>query len=91
MTIKELFIHFLNGLKLITVEPAMVLYMMAFMTTSVVEQAFFVNKACRVNHNFNKTICDHIEAPENSKFLAEVQVRLINFALLEILKLIICR
>lgn len=47
-------------LSLITVEPTMVLYMMAFMITTVLEQAFFVDKACRVNHKFNSTICDNI-------------------------------
>lgn len=47
-------------LSFVTVEPTMVLYMMAFMITTVLEQAFFVDKACRVNHKFNATICDNI-------------------------------
>lgn len=63
-----------KGFSLITVEPTMVLYMMAFMTTSIVEQAFFINKACRVNHGFNSTICDHIAAKENEAINKEVQV-----------------
>lgn len=36
------------------------LYMMAYMTTSVVEQAFFVHKSCRVNHGFSEEICQNI-------------------------------
>lgn len=38
----------------------MFLYMMAFMLTTVIEQALFVNKACKVNHGFNDTICNNI-------------------------------
>ncbi|KAJ8978071.1 hypothetical protein NQ317_000629 [Molorchus minor] len=40
----------------ITVEPLMIFYMMAFMITNVVEQSFFVYKACTVNHGYNKTV-----------------------------------
>lgn len=65
------FKHFLN---LITVEPTMVLYMMAFMLTSVVEQSFYVYKACTVNHGFNDTICKNITAPEYEDYNKEVQV-----------------
>lgn len=50
----------------------MFLYMFAFMITSVVEQAFFVNKACLVNNNFTADICDNLnEYPEIKK---QVQV-----------------
>lgn len=63
--------HFLS---LITVEPTMVLYIMAYMITSVVEQSFFVYKACRVNHGFNDTICNNITADENEEYNKEVQV-----------------
>ncbi|EFA08602.2 proton-coupled folate transporter isoform X1 [Tribolium castaneum] len=66
-------------LKLITVEPTMVLYMMAFMTTSVVEQAFFVNKACRVNHGLNASICDNLT--EYEELNKEVQVTVSDFHL----------
>lgn len=59
----------------------MVLYMMAFMTTSVVEQAFFVNKACRVNHGLNTTICDNLTADEYKDLNKEVQVTVSNFHL----------
>lgn len=69
----------LRWLKVITVEPTMVLYMMAFMTTSVVEQAFFVDKACRVNHNFNASICDNITAKENEAMNKEVQLTVSEF------------
>lgn len=56
----------------ISVEPTMFLYMFAFMITSVVEQAFFVNKACLVNNNFTADICDNLnEYPEIKK---QVQV-----------------
>lgn len=64
---------FLEVLSLITVEPTMTLYMMAFMITTVLEQAFFVDKACRVNHKFNSTICDNITAYKD--YNSEVQVR----------------
>lgn len=44
----------------ITVEPSMFLYMFAFQLTYVIEQAFFVRKACIVNHNYTADICDNI-------------------------------
>lgn len=50
-------------------------YMMAFMITSVVEQAFFIHKACRVNHGLNATICDNLTADEHKDINKEVQVR----------------
>lgn len=59
---------------LITVEPTMVLYIMAFMLTSVVEQSFFVYKACKVNHGLNDTICMNITAEEYEHYNKEVQV-----------------
>lgn len=61
-------------LSYITVEPIMVLYMMAFMTTNVVEQSFFVYKACTVNHGYNKTICEHINEKQYENITKEVQV-----------------
>ncbi|XP_055378626.1 solute carrier family 46 member 3-like [Condylostylus longicornis] len=61
----------------ITVEPTMFLYMFAFMFTTVVEQAFFVRKACLVNHNYTVEICDNIKDYEN--ITKEVQVTTSNF------------
>lgn len=56
----------------ISVEPTMFLYMFAFMFTSVVEQEFFVQKACRVNHNFSAEICANINANENKEHKQQV-------------------
>lgn len=56
----------------ITVEPTLFLYMMAFMTTSVVENVFFVYKACTVNHGHNHSVCINIEKFNETK--KEVQV-----------------
>ncbi|KAH8302096.1 hypothetical protein KR044_002687, partial [Drosophila immigrans] len=56
----------------ISVEPTMFLYMFAFMITSVVEQNFFVQKACRVNRNFTADICDNINKKENEEYKKEV-------------------
>lgn len=44
----------------ITVEPTMFLYMFAFQLTSVIEQAFFVHKTCKVNHNYSAEICNNL-------------------------------
>lgn len=44
----------------ITVEPTMFLYMFAYQLTSVIEQAFFVHKACQVNHNYSAEICNNL-------------------------------
>lgn len=49
------------------------LYMMAYMMTSVVEQAYNVDKACRVDHGFSQDVCNNLTA--NSTLQAEVQVR----------------
>lgn len=48
--------------KYITVEPTMFLYMMAFMITNVVEQTFYVFRACNVNHGYSPEICYNITA-----------------------------
>lgn len=63
-------------ISLITVEPSMTFYMMAFMITSVVEQAFFVHKACRVNHGLNDTICNNLTADEQKEINKVVQVKI---------------
>lgn len=46
--------------KNITVEPTMFLFLFAFMLTNVVEQEFFFQTACRVNHNFSNQVCSNI-------------------------------
>lgn len=51
----------------ITVEVTMFLYMMAFMLTTVVEQVFFVYKACTVDHKYSDEICRNIQDHENIK------------------------
>lgn len=56
----------------ISVEPTMWLYMMAFMITSVVEQAFFVYKSCRVDHGYPEEVCAKLN--DNETIKAEVQV-----------------
>ncbi|XP_055642314.1 proton-coupled folate transporter [Toxorhynchites rutilus septentrionalis] len=61
----------------ITVEPSMFLYMMAFMLTSVVEQGFFLYKACTVNHGYSHDVCINIENHSNIK--KEVQVTTSTF------------
>lgn len=64
---------------IITVEPPLFLYMMAFMITSVVEQAFFVYKACSVDHNYPDEICRNIENASFVDIKKEVQVTVSNF------------
>lgn len=68
-------------IKNITVEPTMVLYMMAFMITSVIEQAFFVYKACKVNHGYNETVCRNINEEQYENITKEVQVSKIQIFL----------
>ena len=48
------------------------LYIMAFMITQVIEQAFFIFKACRVDHGFSEQVCKNLSA--NKTLQAEVQV-----------------
>ncbi|CAH1972827.1 unnamed protein product [Acanthoscelides obtectus] len=64
---------FLKYLSYITVEPTLVLYMMAFMTTSVVEQSFYVYKSCSVNHRYNDTICHNMNDKRYENITKEVQ------------------
>lgn len=61
----------------ITVEPTMFLYMMAYMVTSVVEQAFFVHKSCRVNHGYSEEVCSKLD--QNATIKADVQVTVSEF------------
>ena len=60
----------------VSVEPTMWLYMMAFMITSVVEQAFFVYKACRVDHGYSEEICANLK--DNATINTKVQVCIIH-------------
>lgn len=50
----------------------MFLYMLAFMLTSVVEQSFFLYKACRVNHGFSEEVCQTLDL--NSTLKKDIQV-----------------
>ncbi|XP_035722259.1 proton-coupled folate transporter-like isoform X3 [Vespa mandarinia] len=61
----------------ISVEPTMWLYMMAFMVTSVVEQDFFIYKACRVNHGLSEETCVNLKT--NKTLNAEVQITVSEF------------
>ncbi|XP_065088593.1 proton-coupled folate transporter [Ochlerotatus camptorhynchus] len=61
----------------ITVEPSMFLYMMAFILTSVVEQVFFLYKACTVNHGYSHDVCINIENYQDIK--KEVQITTSTF------------
>lgn len=61
----------------ISVEPSLFLYMMAFMITAVVENVFFVYKACTVNHGYSHEICINIEKYNETK--KEVQLTTANF------------
>ncbi|KAJ2954279.1 hypothetical protein O0L34_g2530 [Tuta absoluta] len=61
----------------ITVEPSMFLYMMAFMTTSVIETTFYIFRACTVNHGYSEQICYNISAHKDIN--AEVQVTISTF------------
>ncbi|KAL0902365.1 hypothetical protein ABMA27_000255 [Loxostege sticticalis] len=58
--------------KYISVEPTMFLYMMAFMITSVIEQTFYVFRACTVNHGYSEEICYDIN--KHSEINNEVQI-----------------
>lgn len=55
----------------ISVEPTMFLYMLAFMLTSVVENVFFVYKACTVNHGYSHEICMEIEKHNETKTIVQ--------------------
>ncbi|XP_047351898.1 proton-coupled folate transporter isoform X1 [Vespa velutina] len=61
----------------VSVEPTMWLYMMAFMVTSVVEQDFFIYKACRVDHDLSEETCVNLKT--NKTLNAEVQITVSEF------------
>lgn len=68
---------YFQWIKLISVEPTMWLYMMAFMITSVVEQDFFIYKACRVDHNLSEETCANLKFNDTLK--TEVQMTVSEF------------
>ncbi|XP_078042293.1 lysosomal proton-coupled steroid conjugate and bile acid symporter SLC46A3 [Augochlora pura] len=68
---------YLAWIRDISVEPTMWLYMMAYMITSVVEQAFFVYKACRVDHGFSEDVCSNLTYNQTIK--SAVQMTVSNF------------
>lgn len=61
----------------VSVEPTLFLYMFAFMVTAVVENVYFVYKACTVNHGYSHDICINIENFTDIK--KEVQLSTANF------------
>ncbi|XP_048516162.1 proton-coupled folate transporter [Athalia rosae] len=70
-------IEYFGWIRHTTVEPTMWLYMIAFMLTSVVEQSFFVDKSCRVDHGLSAEICSNLSA--NATLLAQVQMTVSSF------------
>ncbi|PBC29657.1 probable peptidoglycan muropeptide transporter SLC46 isoform X2 [Apis cerana] len=68
---------FFAWIKDVSVEPTMWLFMMAFMITSVVEQAFFVYKSCRVDHGYSEKICSNLN--DNETIKTAVQLTVSNF------------
>lgn len=56
----------------VTVEPPMFFYMMAYMITNVIEQTFYVFRACTINHGYSEEICYNISSYEDIN--KEVQV-----------------
>lgn len=67
---------YFGWIKHVSVEPAMWLYMMAFMFTSVVEQDFFRHKACRVDHGYSEEICIKLNDDDNKAIKTKVQVKI---------------
>lgn len=63
--------------KLITIEPVLFFYMMAFMVTNVIEQTFYVFRTCNINHGLSEEICHNLNKYEN--YNQEVQVTLAIF------------
>ncbi|XP_054277315.1 proton-coupled folate transporter [Macrosteles quadrilineatus] len=63
----------------ISVEPVMFLYMGSYMVSSVVEQAFFVHKACMVDVGLPADVCANISAKENEEYNKRVQVVVSTF------------
>ncbi|XP_026284774.1 proton-coupled folate transporter isoform X1 [Frankliniella occidentalis] len=68
-----------RGLRSVSVEPVLFAYMFAFMFTSVVEQSFYVDRACRVHLNYSDHICSHIQDPTFKEEQNRVQVEVSSF------------
>lgn len=64
---------------LIGVEPVMFLYMAAFMTTSIVEESFFIFKACSVNLGYPVDICHNISDKAYKNYSDRVQIEVSVF------------
>ncbi|CAB3377567.1 Hypothetical predicted protein [Cloeon dipterum] len=63
-----------DSLNKVTTEPVMFLYMFAFMLTSVVEQRFYVDRACRVDLGFSDEICTNIASNSSEKVIVQKYV-----------------
>lgn len=63
----------------IGVEPIMFLYMMGYRVIYVVEEAFFLYKACTVDLAFPLHVCQHITQPIYKNYSAEVQIKVSSF------------
>ncbi|XP_032527478.1 lysosomal proton-coupled steroid conjugate and bile acid symporter SLC46A3 isoform X2 [Danaus plexippus] len=63
--------------KYVTIEPVMFFYMMAYMITNVIEQTFYVFRACTVDHGYSEEICYNINKYEDIN--KEVQVTVSTF------------
>lgn len=74
----------------ITVEPAMFLYMFAFMLTTVIEQELFVMKTCLANLNYTHEICDNLKDKKYEEYKNNVQVRRIEKKLFKFIEFIYC-
>lgn len=57
--------------QLITVEPTLFLYMMAFMLTAVVENVYFNYKSCTANNGYSHEICIELEKHEEVKKIVQ--------------------
>ncbi|KAF7987222.1 hypothetical protein HCN44_010415 [Aphidius gifuensis] len=74
---KNWFLNLFYYFKYITVEPTMWLYMMAFMSTTVIEQSLFIYKACRVDHGLSEEICRN--KINDSNLNNKIQITVSNF------------
>lgn len=65
----------MRWMSLVSVEPTMWLYMMAYMITSIVEQAFFTQKACVVDLGYSEHTCSNLNENMNRLIKEKVQVK----------------
>ncbi|XP_046662157.1 proton-coupled folate transporter [Homalodisca vitripennis] len=63
----------------ISVEPVMFLYMASYMLSTVVEQAFFVHKACTVDLRLPADTCAAINTEEHKEDYKKVQIVVSTF------------